>query len=461
MSKAAHLFYSADPNKKTLHASIKPSDVQQEIQQERWQSLRDYLVADLQDLTGYTIDSWLQGSYKYRTQIRPPVKGQESDIDLGLYFHWTGKPTDGAYSPKALKDLVQESLKLYAEESDDVIEVVEPPKTRCARIRFKNGFHIDVPVYHYSTDSGACTLATEEDEWEESDPETLYNWFLNKYPEDESAQVRRLIRYLKMWSALKFAESKRPSSTMLSVLVAQTYPILVDEEKDGDEIAFKNIVEEVLEHLTADRVVRNTVNYSEGLNRMESEHFDVLMEKLRDLLTLSENALATENEFEAASIWTETFSHFFPIPNPEEATSKAIIPVSFSPRVAVRAVATNNAAFDFSNINRIGPIPRNCVISFTVTNAHELPAGAEFSWVVRNDSEESDFENDLGHMGTGIGHVWEEHSAYKGTHFMDLTAKHSLLGILGFIRIPVEISGVFMVPRTPPKPKWTKFRRRR
>ncbi len=461
MSKASHLFYSTDKDKKTLHRAITPSDVQQEIQQERWQSLRDWLAPDLNEATGYSVSSWLQGSYKYHTQIRPASKFQESDIDLGLYLEWDGAPGDGAYSPKELKDLVQESLKAYAAESENVKEVVEPAKTRCARIRFKNGFHIDVPVYHLNPATGKCMLATEDDEWEDSDPETLYNWFLDKYPEEGGGKVRRLIRYLKMWSALHIAEPKRPSSTMLSVLVAEAFPILNDEETDGDENALRNVIEEILERLSADRMVRNPVNYSEDLNRLSDEDFDSFYEKLEELLANADKALASANEFEASSHWTEAFHHFFPIPDPKEAASKALIPVRFVPQVAVRAVADNNASYVVNGVNRIGPILRGCTITFTVSNAHELPAGSTIDWVVRNDSEESDFENDLGHIATGLGHTWHENSAYKGTHFMDMTARHPVFGILGFVRIPVDITGTFMVPRNPPKPKWTRLRRRR
>ena len=35
---------------------------------------------------GYTISTWLQGSYTYATLIKPVHLGEEYDVDVGLYF---------------------------------------------------------------------------------------------------------------------------------------------------------------------------------------------------------------------------------------------------------------------------------------------------------------------------------------------------------------------------------------
>ncbi|MFX8731542.1 hypothetical protein ABTM48_20230, partial [Acinetobacter baumannii] len=69
-------------------------------------------------------------------------------------------------------------------------------------------------------------------------------------------------------------------------------------------------------------------------------------------------------------------------------------------------------------------------------------------WVVRNEGDEANFNNDLGHMGAE-GTEAEEHSAYRGTHFMDVTAVSAIGVVLGFRRIPVQISGIPMPARNP------------
>jgi len=63
-------------------------------------------------------------------------RGEEYDIDLGMYYCWEGTPTGAKYSPFYLKSLVQGCLEEYkAANNDDVLEVIEPPKQRCARIK--------------------------------------------------------------------------------------------------------------------------------------------------------------------------------------------------------------------------------------------------------------------------------------------------------------------------------------
>jgi hypothetical protein len=149
MGAAAALFFSAnDSEKQTLHRRITTSDEQFEEQQERWNALADYLVDDLKERSGYSLRTWLQGSYKSATQVRPVRLGEEFDIDLGVYYQWEGAAQDGRHRPKKLKSFVQAGLEDYAQDHPDEVLAVTPAKIRCCRIQFKNGFHIDVPGYH-------------------------------------------------------------------------------------------------------------------------------------------------------------------------------------------------------------------------------------------------------------------------------------------------------------------------
>lgn len=462
MASIHNLFYSSDPNKQTLHRRIIPNQKQQELQQERWNDLRDYLIDDLNEVSGYAISSWLQGSYKFGTQVRPAHKGDEFDIDLGVYFNWTGNPDDGKFSPRVLKSLVQDSLRRYKEEAEDVIEVVTPPKERCSRIRFPGDFHIDVPSYHLDEDRDARALATESDNWEHSDPKAFYMWFREHFSDEESSQVRRLIRYAKIWASLQLKEP--PSSILLTVLVAEAYLELVDQEVDGDDTALRHVSNKIAERLETNFQVINPVDPDERLNRLTEEETNTLVGKLNDLVDLADRALAASTEFESATIWSEVFHHFFPVPeeNSTDRNSRALIRVRFVPEVRVRAVPRENQHHQYTGENRVGPIPKNCNIYFTLRNVGELPAGAHVQWIVRNEGEEAEFTNDLGHLaGTNPGPI-EERSAYKGSHYMDVVVTSSWGGVLGYRRIPVEISGIFMPPRNPKKkPGYTRFRRRR
>jgi len=211
MARASTYFFDGnDKEKQTLHRRIRPSEAQFQEQQDRWNALKDALLPALSEETGHTTKSWLQGSYKFGTQIRPIQPGGEFDIDLGVYFCWAGSPEDGRHGPQALKEFAQDGLLAFQRDNDDVLEVVDPPKARCCRIRFEGDFHIDVPVYHLEEEADARSLATEDNEWENSDPKAFYLWFTAKFDDYRRDRVRRLIRYLKAWVALTFDDSEEP-----------------------------------------------------------------------------------------------------------------------------------------------------------------------------------------------------------------------------------------------------------
>src|ERR1700722_1935314 len=177
MGFASSLFFSSnDSEKQTLLRRCTPSREQFDEQQSRWNDLAEHLVSDLAARSGYPIRTWLQGSYKFATQIRPVHKEDEFDIDLGVYFQWNGDPEAGRHSPLTLRSFVQDSLHAYEKGGENDILELPSQKARCSRLRYKNGFHIDVPTYHLHSKKGERTLATNTT-WEKSDPKAVYVWF--------------------------------------------------------------------------------------------------------------------------------------------------------------------------------------------------------------------------------------------------------------------------------------------
>lgn len=456
--RVQHLFHSADPEKQTLHRRITPTAEQRTQQQERWNDVRDYLIGDLSQRTGLGMASWLQGSYKFGTQVRP-VKGGEFDIDLGIYFVWPGAAKQGPYDPEQVKALVQESLKAYSVEAEeDVREVIEPPKERCSRIRFSGDFHIDVPSYHLDVDADERSLATLTLGWEYSDPKALYAWFRGLFDEDDDAQVRRLIRYLKIWSALNL--DCPPASILLTILTAEAYQTLSPSQAESDDVALGHLAGVIANRLTSDGSVPNPAQPEEDLNRLSPDDLQAFIQSLRNFEALARSALAAATEADSAHHWTIAFHHFFPAPREarDGSGNYALVPVAFDPQVAVKAMP-KAGTHTFQGVNRIGPIPKDCSITFALQNAHQLPAGARVRWIVRNEGSEAEQINDLGHLA-GEGNVATENSAYRGTHYMDVVVVSALGGILGYRRIPVQIQALPMPPRNPRRPGWTRFRRR-
>ncbi|MFA6386525.1 MAG: CBASS cGAMP synthase [Candidatus Paceibacterota bacterium] len=466
MSIAAKLFFSTDVEKQTLHRRIIPTDKQQEAQKERWNDLSDYLKEDLFEKTEYSIKSWLQGSYKFATQIRPSGPTEEFDIDLGIYFIWEGQPDDGKFNPIELKNITQDSLESYAQESEDEVkEVLTPPKNRCCRIIFSDNFHIDVPVYHLDENDDVRNLATEENEWENSDPKALFEWFSNECKEEqEGLQIRRMIRYIKMWSSLTFKEENRPSSIMITVLMIEAYKKASFETINDDDL-FYACVNNILERIDQDRTVLNPVDGKEDINRLSDQDFQVFKEKIEALCDISKRALKSSTEMDSAVIWQEAFRHFFPLPEISEKDikqgSKALSVIEFDPQVEVIAQPENNINRTYRDINKIGPIPRKCNIHFRIINNNLIPQRSKIEWTVRNEGEEAENKNDLGHY-RGDKIEATENSAYKGTHYMDLVVKSYFGYPIGFRRIPVTVEGTPFPSRNPKyKPGYLKIRNKK
>ena len=466
MGIASTLFHNSnDAEKQTLHRRITPSDDQFEAQQERWNNLAGHLIPDLREHSGCEIRTWLQGSYKFATQVRPARKEDDFDIDLGVYFVWEGLAEDGDYDPDELKKMVQESLQSYG--PDGVIGVDSPPKPRCSRIRFEGDFHIDVPAYHLDPDRDARMLATQDNGWEDSDPKAQYLWFVGKFDGEIRAKARRQIRYLKIWSGLKFENgADRPSSTLLTVLAAEAIDELSSNDLASDDDAMAGLLGKIVERLERDRRVTNPVsnNYEDLAERLGDDAFDTFLEKLRELRETADAASRCADMVSAADKWSEAFEHFFPMPDDkalkEASAGSGLLPVrTIDLHVRVRATARNNRQ-EWTGMNKIGPIPKGCNIDFRINNPEAIPNNAVVQWMVRNEGDEAEDINDLGHRA-GEGLNASERSAYKGTHYMDCVVRtHG--GIVGMRRIPVVISGMF-VPRNNParRPYYARIRGRK
>lgn len=458
MGIAADLFFSTDADRETLHRRITPTDDQQAEQQERWNHLAEFLKGRMKEETGYSIRTWLQGSYKFRTQIRPWRLDAQFDIDLGLYFEWEGEPEDGEYEPEDLKGLVQTALQEYQEDEENDATGVEDPKERCNRISFEPDFHIDVPCYHLDAARDTRTLATQTKGWEISDPKAIYIWFKTEQ-EDEAlrTKVRRQIRYFKMWAALAFEDVGRPSSILLTVLVTEAARE-VDLGLADDELlaALVPIIHKRLSdaYLFEKSEVLNPAdegNARENLNRLSDNENKEFIAKLEAFAEIAARATASTDKATAAEIWAEAFEHFFPLPedNNEEALEKSAarnaLVLAFDPQVRVVATPKNNAYRSWEGMNGLPPIPKDCTIQFTLLNPP--PAGATLRWTVRNRGEEAAMKNDLGHI-VGTGLQVERNSAYNGDHAMDLTV---MLGrqVIGRRRIAVIVRGAPIPPRNP------------
>ncbi len=295
----------------------------------------------------------------------------------------------------------------------------------------------------------------------------IYTWFKAKFDDGRRAVARRQIKYLKSWSSLRWGVAAgRPSSILLTVLAAEAVARLKDDDIAADDDALLATVEEIARRVRKGSFVRNPVNPSENLNRLDKSEWEAFIIGIDALLGIAQDACIAETQLEAADLWTKAFEHFFPMPEAEDARldevrSKAQLPaVVHIPDVLVSAVSKTNKNLTFKGTNGIGPIPKGCEITFRVAEPWKLPPGASVSWAVRNEGAEAEGKNDLGHSGSH-DYTAVENSAYVGTHYMDCILRQSGRAI-GIRRVPVTISGTYAPPRNPlRRPAYTRLNGRR
>ena len=383
--------------------------------------------------------------------------GEEFDIDLGIYFKWTGSADEGDYGSDDLKLACQAALEAYEAETEHEVLSVEPPKKNCNRIRFKGDFHIDVPVYHLDEPQDTRTLAS-EDGWVDSDPKAIYLWFRDRFADADRAVVRRLIRYLKAWSILRYRdEDGRPSSILLTVLAADACASANVDASWADDDALEACLQEIVTRLEADTEVLNPVDTGENLSRLSTSEMTTLVERFRDSLATAQRANAKGTSLAGAFVWQELFGHFFPLPEDEAvAKSDSSLPALYpQPDVIVDVTEPNGARSQ--STNKVGPVPKRAKLRFTVLNLDSFPRGSKVQWMVRNTGDEASRINDLGHTSQ-TGPLAEESTAYNGRHFMDcmVVLDGNLIAIR---RIPVFVNNSQYLKKTRGgRPAWTGLR---
>lgn len=469
MGKASRLFNGQA--EQTLYGRVTPAQDQRDFLQAQWNDLADHLKAQL-PRHGYSVSTWLQGSYKYGTLIKPVRLGEEYDVDLGVYFEWEPSSTELAPTARQLRDWVQAELYAYKQRNADVKEVVEPPKERCSRAAYTKRFHIDTPTYHLNPRRDKRQLATLSGDWEPSDPKAIYKWFKKSAANDEREQLRRLIRYLKGWAAVAFtaAPESRPSSIVLTVLTAQIYKDMWLERFGGmdDEEALTSVVKAIHQRLGEDPNVWNPVDSKEQLNRIAKNAWGAFFTRLTLLRDAAEAAEEAADEAGAALAWSEAFSFLMPLPETDEVeVGEASGGTALMQIPEVEIDIANDRNFEqvlATHRNEVPGVPRGKWLHFRIVNPQIIPPMAVLEWTVRNDGRDAEYIGDLGHVTGGIAALSViEHTAYVGQQYMDLTVRCNGT-VYAARRVAVTIEDQRSLASAKPKPttrEWIKLRSRR
>jgi len=274
-----------------------------------------------QDFThNHEIDFRSQGSFVMDTIIKP--ERDDYDIDDGFYIIGTlshyNRPTPAQFHAWVIQALDKDH--------DDIEEIID--KTTCVRVKYKDGFHVDIPIY-YADNFESPELADIKDGWILSHPLEFIDWFesiiasgfqkrflleAKLYPEFEKwandirktdHQLRRIVRYLKAWADLRREEM--PCGIIMTILAANNY-----SPHERDDISLKETLVNIKASLNKKiECLRPTTPAGEDL-LAGYKNQTAFMKYLNYFIDHAKSALSEPNEKIACGHWNKVLGKRFP-----------------------------------------------------------------------------------------------------------------------------------------------------
>ena len=313
-----------------FHENIKLDDENKELREKRdilLKKLEEKITAEAASYTHF-----VQGSYAMGTGIKPT--DGDYDIDVGLEFDID---KDDYPDPVTIKKWVKDALDGHTKS----VKI----RRSCVTVTYQKD---DEPVYHVDF---ACYAAYNKDQklyiakgkeyseannrvWELSDPKGLINLIKYKFSnEDEQAQFKRIIRYMKKWKNEKFevTESAAPTGIALTVLAYNLFsPVYKFDSLKGTRVyddftALKNLVQNIMNQFVYsydndDNEYHYTIHQNlpvEPYNDLFSKMTIIQQDDFHNKLSAMKSKLADvekkEKKSEACKALADIFGSDFPI----------------------------------------------------------------------------------------------------------------------------------------------------
>lgn len=295
---------------------------------------RDTLINELKEKLPNDVPSFSefhQGSYSLNTGV-VPLDGN-FDIDVGLIFDCT---KDKYEDPVELKKKVRDALTRV----NRTVDIRRP----CVTVTyFTNGiadYHVDLAIYVKRNDDdldiamGKENSIAEKRVWDISAPKELTKKINEKFSEQEAAQFRRCIRYMKRWRDHKFSNGGAPLSIALTVAAYRWFqPSQELSGKFTDLKALKSLTsamlnnfnlqvheDEYVNRLAVNLPVTPNSDLMAGLTNLQMASFKEKLTALRDELSAAELEALPED---ACRRMKKQFGEEFLVPTADD-TAKAV-----------------------------------------------------------------------------------------------------------------------------------------
>jgi hypothetical protein len=299
---------------------------------------RDLLLGELKGHLPSGVPSWTwfnQGSYAMNTGTNP--KDGNFDIDVGLIFSCR---RDRYPDPAVLKGEVLRAL----ERTNRTVRIRRP----CVTVEYiEHGvvaYHVDLAVYVERADGvgldlavGRDTSSSAERGWEQHDPQRLIQLITGRFKEDEAAQMRRCIRYLKRWRD-HCCDGNGPISVALTVAAYWWFAPRVDlfSGKEDDLAALKDLVGGMIGQFVASigpngqvrqrlAIPSPVVTYPDLLSELSDPDMAMLHGRLTTFRAKLQQAAEEPLPERGCQILRSQFGPDFPAPTPGQ-TAKIVTP---------------------------------------------------------------------------------------------------------------------------------------
>lgn len=265
-------------------------------------SLRDVLSQD-EEVKEVFVDSFLQGSYAIGTALRPK-NDEEFDVDVVLAID------------------VQKQFG-YLPDSDSVINWLvsrvttydkykgkAKGKTKCVRIDYADGFHIDLLPAQCQGDPSKGVLVPPG--WHFSNPIAYKAWCQSKN-DSTGGKFTRIAKYLKWWRNCKLDQDTGLKSIILTTIVGNH----MNEEFPSDGEALVRCMEAIARELKSQAAVPTIWNPSmpigeENLARdWDEDDFKSFKSKFLKAAVTARAAYDEGNRDRSVKLWSEIFGDAF------------------------------------------------------------------------------------------------------------------------------------------------------
>jgi hypothetical protein len=288
--------------------------------------LKEAFAASSKSLFGSLIRPrfFTQGSCAYRTLNDPAwPPQQQKDLDDGCYLAMSflkgQRPSTAAESFFKFVDGVL--VQLAREESWEHVR-----KPTCSRVIISRDSHIDIPLYAIpdsefmlledrataavlksgaefaetkldiwgALPSDAVLLAHRDEDWVESDPRKIHDWFVRAI-EIYGERLRRDCRYLKAWRDHHHLDDHHLTSILLMAVVWNAYEAIRRPSlQNREDERFLQVVERLPGLLG--KAVANPASVEEDLNRMSAAERKHVVAAAESLACSIRDAVRTCND---------------------------------------------------------------------------------------------------------------------------------------------------------------------